>query len=326
MSTSGSYDYSLTAAGIISVALENIGATPIGGTDRSTYVTTCLRRLNMIAKQFQGTSDGAQGIKVHTRQRVAMFLEKGQQTYLIGPGSTDSKASTQYGRTTISADEAAGQTTISITSNTDTTNYPGTTVTMTAADVIGIELDTGAIHWSAISGTPSTTATITVALPSAAASGNYVYWFTSKAQRFPVIESAVLRYSTLVDTPIDVYTQVQQYDLGVADKYADGTPTRILVEPLRTNTRVTLNTQPTDVSQQIVMTVLYPAEDYDATSDDIAFPQEWLRALAWSLSKEVAPAFSRQWTPEMEANRIEAISIARGINPENSVLYFQSAA
>ncbi len=154
---------------------------------------------------------------------------------------------------------------------------------MTASDVIGIVLDTGAIHWSAISGTPSTTATITVALPSAAASGNYVYWFTSKAQRFPIIESAFLRYSSMTDTPMDIYTQVQQYDLGVSAKQSDGTPTCMLVEPL-------------------------------------------LRALAWSLSKEVAPAFSRQWTPEMEANRIEAVSIARGINAENSVLYFQSAA
>ena len=326
MATSGSWDYSLTAANIISVALENIGATPIGATDRASYVTLCLRRLNMIAKQFQGTADGSQGIKVHTRQRVTMFLEKGQQTYLIGPASTDSKASTQYGRTTISANEAAGQTTISITSNTDTTTYPGTTVTMTASDVIGIVLDTGAIHWSTISGTPSTTATIVDALPSAAASGNYVYWFTSKAQRFPVIESAFLRYSSMTDTPMDIYTQSQQYDLGVSAKQSDGTPTCMLVEPLRLSTRITLDRQPTDVTQMIVMTVLYPAEDYDATSDDIAFPQEWLRALAWSLSKEVAPAFSRQWTPEMEANRIEAVSIARGINAENSVLYFQSAA
>jgi hypothetical protein len=326
LSTSGSFDYSLTAAGVYEMALENIGVLATGGTVSSNDSTFCLRRLNVLAKQFQGTSDGSPGVKVHTRQRITLMLAKGQQTYLVGPASTDARSSTLVGRTTLSAAEAAAQTTLSITSNTDTTTYPGTTITMAASDIIGIQLDDGTIQWSTISGTPASTATIADALTGAAASGNYVWWFTSRAQRFPVIESAVLREAGYTTTPLDVYVDARQYDQGVSDKYADGTPTAILVEPLRIATRVTLNSQPTNVEQQIILTVLYPAEDYDATTDDIAFPQEALRFLAWELSFEIAPAFRCAWTAAMEKNRLEAKAAWMNLNPENSVLYFRPNA
>ncbi len=322
MATSGSWDFSLTAANIIDMALENLGVLASGATVVAADQTLALRRLNVIAKQFQGTADLAQGLKVHTRERITLFLAKGQQTYLIGPASSNARATTQYGRTTLSAAEAGGQTILSITSNTDTTTYPGTTVTMTASDFIGIELDDGTLHWSTISGTPGATATIADALPSAAASGRYVYWFTSRAQRFPVIESARLRYSDYTETPMYVMRTANEYDDGVTDKYADGTPTSVLVEPLRIATRVTLDSQPTDVTDQIWLTVLYPAEDYDAAANDIAFPQEWLRPLSWELSKEIAPAYGAEWTQTMETLRRDALTVARNLNPEMSDAYF----
>jgi hypothetical protein len=325
MATSGSWNYSLTAADIIKAAYQDLGVVTPGGTVGSDDSTMAMTRLNMLVKQWQGNSDLAPGMKVHTRQRITLFLAKGQQTYLVGPASTDARSSTSVGRTTLSAAEAASQTTLSITSNTDTTTYPGTTITMASGDIIGIQLDDGTLHWDTITGTPSTTADVTTGLASGAASGNYVWWFTSRAQRFPLIESAVLRDSNLTDSPLTVYTEAREYDLGVSDKYADGTPTAILVEPLRIATRITLNSQPTDVTDQIVLTALYPAEDYDSTSDDIAFPQEWFAALSWELAFRLSPSVGR-WTREMELNRQSALLMARSVNPENSVLYFQPNA
>jgi hypothetical protein len=323
MATSGSFNFSLSAANVIDMAVENLGVLASGGTIVSADQTLALRRLNVIAKMYQGTADGAPGLKVHTRQRITLFLAKGQQSYLVGPASTDARASTQYGRTTISAAEAAAQTTISITSNTDTTTYPGTTVTMTNGDIVGIQLDDGTIQWTTISGTPASTMTIASGLTDAAAAGNYVYWFTSRAQRFPVIQSAALRGSNRTDTPLTIYRTAEEYDLGVADKYADGSPTCILVEPLRIATRVTLDSQPTDVTETVEMTVLYPAEDYDAAADDIAFPQEAFRFLSWELAFEIHPAFGATWTPGMEKLRQEARASYLNLNPENSVLCFE---
>ena len=323
MATSLSYNYSVDAAAIIKAAYENLGVIEPNGTVPTAHQTKGLVSLNFLAKQLQGNSDLAPGLKIWTRQRVHLFLAKGQQTYLIGPAATDARATAQYGRTTLSADEASSQTTLSITSNTDTTTFPGTTVTMTASDFIGIELDDGTIHWSTISGTPSTTADISVGLTGPASAGNYVWWFTSRAQRLPLIEAAVIRDENFNDLKLDVLT-AEEYDLDVVDKYADGRPSAIVIEPLRITTRVILSSQPTDVTDTIVLTALYPAEDYDATTDDIAFPQEYFDFLSWQLAFRLSTPY--KWTQTMEMNRKETMAWAKSLNPEKSTAYYQCNA
>lgn len=322
MTTSNSFNYSLTAADIIKSAYEDLGVISPGETVGTNDSTMALTRLNMLVKQLQGDPDISPWLKILSRRRITLALAKGQQTYLVGPATTDSRASTQMGRTTISAAEAAGQSVLSITSNTDTTTYPGTTLTMTNGDIIGIQLDDGTIQWTTISGTPTSTATVSDVLTGAAASGNYVWWFTSRAQRFTTLEAAVLREASGTDSSLNVYRDVREYEQGVSDKYADGDPTAMLVEPLRLNTRITLNSQPTNVSKQIILTALYPAEDYDATTDDIAFPQECFLFLSWELAFLLSASYGR-WTQEMEKNRMTALTRARSMNPEVSSLYFQ---
>lgn len=326
MATSGSWDYSRTGTQLVQAAFENLGVYIPGGTVSSADSALALMRLNHIAKQWQGDADGFPGLHIVHRQRVTLFLAEGQQTYLIGPASSDARSTTRYGRTTIDVAEAAGQTILSVAATSDTTTEPGTTITATASDIIGVEQNDGTIFWSTVSSiSAGDTITIGTGLDVAAAVGNYVWYFTSRAQRFVTIESAVLRNENFNDTPLTVYTDVREYDEGVSDKYADGQPAAILVEPLRITTRVTLDSQPTDVTDTIVMTVQYPAEDYDAAANDIAFPQEYLRALEWELTFALAPAYGSGWTPVMEKNRNEALSIARRLNPENSALYFMSA-
>ena len=196
---------------------------------------------------------------------------------------------------------------------------------MAGSDIIGIVLNSGAMHWSAISGTPSSTADVTAGIATAASAGNNVYWFTARAQRFPIIETAVLRDINRGDTPLHIMRTVEEYEYGVPDKYADGNPTAIFVEPFPLYTRITTDVQPNDMTYQIVMSVLYPAEDYDATNNTIAFPQEWYAALSWELAFRLAPSVGK-WTQSMEANRQNALTLARNLNPEVSRLYFQCNA
>lgn len=325
MATSGSWDYSLTAAQLITAAFEDLGVIIPGGTVASADSALALIRLNLIAKQY-GIQSSGMNLQPIQRQRVTLLLAKGQQTYTIGPASTDSRASTAVGRTTISADEAAAQTVISITSNTDTTSYPGSTITMTASDFVGIELNDGTIHWTTISGTPAATMTIAVQLPSAAAAGNYVWWFTSRAQRLISVEAASLRDENFNDTSLDVYQTLQAYALGNSSKFADSDPTCILVEPLRINTKITLDAQPTDVTKTIALVGLYQQEDYDATANDVAFPQEAFRFLEWELAFALSPGYRgpNQWGTDMEKLRLEARQTFMNMNPETCDLYFQS--
>jgi hypothetical protein len=327
MATSGSYDYGATAADIIQAALEDIGVFEAGETVDSNDSTVALRTLNFIVKQWQGTADRAPGLKVFSRARLTLFLAEGQQRYLIGPATTDARCTAQYGRTTLGSAYVSG-TTLNITSNTDTTTYPGTTVTMTSGDFLGLVLDDGTIHWTTISGTPAATATIAGGASSGAASGNFVYWFTSRAQRFPVLETAVLRefdtttFGEATDTRLEVYTEVAQYE-AIPDKTADGDPTALLVEPLRITTAVTFDTQPDDVTKVVNMTVLYPSEDYDATTNDIAYPQEYFLALEWQLALFLAPKFRKKWTDVHQAAYNSSVPIAMQLNAENTTMYFQ---
>jgi hypothetical protein len=296
MSTSGSWDYSVTASAIITMAAENLTIIEAGGTVSSADQTTMLRRLNLIAKQWQGKADMAQGLKIWTRQRLTLFLAKGQQRYTVGPASTDSRATAQYGRTTLSSAYASG-TSLSVSAVSDTTTYPGTTVSMTSGDIIGVVLNDGTISWTTLASTPSASpATLSGALAGAAAAGNFVYWFTSRAQRFPICEYASLRifdttsFGEATDIPLFVYRDLQSYE-ALPNKTADSDPTALLIEPQRLNTAITLDCQPNDVTKVVNLAVLYPAEDYDATSDDIAFPQEWYAALEWELTLRCAPLF-----------------------------------
>jgi hypothetical protein len=321
LTTSGSWNYSLNAAQVVYAAAENLEIVSGGSTINPNDQTSMLQRLNLIAKQWQGNADMAAGLHVHTRQRITLFLSKTKKEYLIGPASTDDMATTQYGRTTLSAAAAIG-TTISITSNADSTTQPGTTVTMANGDNIGIVQSDGTLFWTTISGTPGATATLASALTASATAGSYVYWFTNKSQRFPVLEYASLRDSNIMDIPLNVDSDVQQYERQ-PNKTASGDPTEILVEPLRLNTRITTDFIPADVTKQLRLTALYPAEDYDATTDDIAFPQEYFAALEWELTLRCAPMFRKAWTPEMDKNYINATAIARELNPENSSSFFQ---
>jgi hypothetical protein len=183
-------------------------------------------------------------------------------------------------------------------------------------------LSDGTLFWTTISGTPSTTATLVSGITASAIQGAYVYWYTNKAQRFPVCEIAVLRNAQTVDVELPMFKEVAQFE-RISNKTQQGDPINLLIEPLRTQTRVTTDFLPQDVTKQIRMTVLYPAEDYDLTTDDIAFPQEWFAALEWELALRICPMFNSVWTPEMDKNYQQATSIARELNPKNTVAYFQ---
>jgi hypothetical protein len=149
-----------------------------------------------------------------------------------------------------------------------------------------------------------------------------VWWFTSRAQRPVHVESAVIRDENYKDTPIDVHNKVEKYE-AVADKTADGTPTRILVEYQRLNTAITCDVQPDDVTKVINLTVLYPAEDFDAATDNPSFPQEWFRPLVLGLAIDIAPGCAVPVSQDLRANFNDAFSIARAIDPETTDIFFE---
>ena len=310
MATSGSYDYSVTASDIVTEALEQIGVLAAGDSVPSADQTSCLRTLNMMVKQWSGNFDFAPGLKAFSRKRGYVFLQKNQGSYSLGPSGDN--ASLTYVTTTMRVNAATSATTLEITSSTG----------MTAADKIGIELDSGSIYWTTISSvTDSDTIVISAGLTSAAAAGNRIFTYTTKLIRPLYIENCVLRDTSGTDEPLTEMTK--DYYENIAVKGTDASPTYYFYENSLTNGTLYLDVEPNDVTKVLRLTFMAPAEDYDLITNDVAFPQEWYLPLSLGLGKLVAPKFEQPWTETQESNLGSALMMARASYAEETDIYFQ---
>jgi len=168
-------------------------------------------------------------------------------------------------------------------------------------------------------------------LPSAAASGNYFWNYTTKGQRPLEIVTAVLRDNNLNDTPLDFMT-LQTYEM-LPNKTMPtflSDPTAIYYEPsigsaVSTSSGVLYidcgGAQ--DVTKHIHIVYLQAIQDFNNPLDNPEYPQEWYRALCWGLSKEICPMFNAPWTKEMNDNYSESVAMAREANAETTEFYFQ---
>jgi hypothetical protein len=311
VATSGTFTYSATAAQAIQEALEILGVLESGRAPTTADQTSCLTTLNMMVKQWSGNFDFAPGLKAFARKRGYIFPQKNQGSYSLGP--TGDNASLSYATTTMRVAGTAAATTLEVTSTTG----------MTAADKIGILLDSGTIQWTTVSSvTDSDTLVIPASgLTSAAAAGNRIFAYTTKLMRPLYIESAVLRDTDGNDS--EMFPMLVDYYESLPAKSTDSDPGFYLYENSLTNGTLFLDYEPSDMTKVIRITFMAPAENYDAVANDIAYPQEWLAAIAIGLAKRVAPKFKVAWSNELESNYTEALRIARTSYAETSEEYFQ---
>jgi hypothetical protein len=308
LATSGSVDFSYNALQLLEGAYSDIGVKSADRPLTAYQITQGLLKLNLLVKQLT-TSDFAPGLKMWSRKRAYVFLQKDQAQYNLGPSGDN--ATTSYVTTTISANEAAGQTALSITSETG----------ITAADNIGIQLNTGYIQWTTVVSTASGSVTVTDALTSAADAGNRVFAYTTKMRRPLEILTALIRDTDDQDSPIyemDVY----EYE-SIADKESEGTPSKHYYEAQLTNGVLYLNRTPDDVTKVIRLVYLSPLEDLDATTDDIDCPQIWFKPIQAQLSIDLCPTFNRPITDALKLMRDEAMLIAKNADPETTTISFQ---
>lgn len=311
MATSGSTDYSATATNAITEALELIGILEPGEAVDANDETSCLRTLNMMLKQWSGNFDFAPGLKVFNRKRGYLFPQQGQSAYSLGPSGDN--ATLTYATTTMRVAGVSTDVTLEVTSTTG----------MTAADKIGIELDSGSIQWTTISSvTDSDTLVIpATGLTSAAAAGNRVFSYTTKLIRPLYIESASLRDTSGNDSPL--YPMTLAYYESIPTKTDDNDPSYYLYENSLTNGRFQLDYEPADVTKIIRLVFMAPAEDIDAVANDLAFPQEWFAPISIGLAKRIAPKFERPWGQDKQDLYTDALQIARSAYAETVEDYFQ---
>jgi hypothetical protein len=308
VSTSGSVDYSQNRDQIITRALNVLDVVGVGFTASATQISHAANVLNMLIKSWQGQTDFARGLKVWARKRGYLFLQTGQHEYTL-PGDHWTNS---YVTTTTTAAALSGAGTIDIASATG----------MTDGDYLGVELSTGALQWTTISGAPSTTLTLAASLIANVASGARVFAYTTRATRPLSLIAAVRRDVNGTDTPMEMLRTATTYE-AITLKSATGTPSLVFYEPSLPAGWLSLDTEPTDVTDVLRLTYVRPLEDVDASTDDLDYPQEWFRPLSMGLAREIAPDYGVQWDQQKEMIYKEALAIAQQANPEVSDAYFE---
>ena len=271
MATSGSTNFSVNCDEMIEASLRFLGVLGTGESPTSDMSTEARQAMNMMLKLWV-----ADGLNAFLRKRATLFLQEDTNAYNLGP--TGDHATTSYSSTTLSAAEASGQTVLSVTS----------IAGMTAADYIGVQQDDGTLHWSTISSSGAGTVTIAVAITAAAASGNKVYWYTTKISRPIAIVQAFIRDG-------NIYYEVRPMEYGdywhIYDKTTNTRPTRYNYDSQTTNGVFRINYEPTDVTETMELVYHRPTEDLDAGANDLDIPVEYYEPIKVGLAARLAPEY-----------------------------------
>jgi hypothetical protein len=253
-----------------------------GGSVGTNEAADGLESLELMIKSWQ-----VEGIKLWTLTEGRIFTVDSQASYSL-PGARGCKI-TELVETTLDADEAAGQTVLSVTSTTGFTN----------SDVIGIMLDAGTIHWTTISSfVAGDTVTIASALPSAASSGNDVFVYTVAIER-PL---EILDIRLLEDGREQQINQMSRDDyFRQPDKTTASTPNQWFYDPQLTTGKLYLWPPPSDEATMLNVTYKRMIEDFDSGSNDPDFPAEWIETLGYNLAVRIAPQYGRPVPPEVLA-------------------------
>jgi len=306
LTTSNSVDFSVTRDNLITLAYQHVGVVGDGETASADQITEGALLLNMLVKARQ-----ADGMPLWALKRGFILPLTGVSSMTMG----SSHAVTTYVTTTLTADSAASDTTLTVTSITG----------ISTAHVIGIELDDGTVDWTTVNGAPSgTTVTITTGVTTAASSGNRIYTYatTNRVTRpLKILQANILTPADDLGQPIRVITRDEYFSLN--NRTLATGPNTLFYDPQLTGV-VYFWPRFTTGTEIIEFTYHRPFEDFDATGDTPDFPQHWYMALmtelAWALGAKGGVPPEERGALFKEAQFY--IEQARTADPEEGSIYF----
>lgn len=279
MATSGSVDWTVTRDEIIKAAYRLV-VSDEDFTPTTNQTNNAALLLNGIVKSYNASL----GMPLWALNYAFILPVSGTYAATIGSGHVTAS----YTRTTLSADSAANDTTIDVTSASG----------ISSTYYIGVELDDGDMHWTTVNGAPSgTTVTLTAGVASAASSGNNVYCYQTKLNRplrivqaYSIVGDVL---SSTSDIPVTMVT-TEEY-LKLSNKSQEMYPLYLNYEPLLTGT---VKFWPRFSNGERVVVIRYhrALEDFDATGDTPDFPQEWNLPLIYELAVALAPTYNVEVT------------------------------
>lgn len=275
MATSGVTTFATTRDDIIRQAALMVGAVGANVAMQSRIHLDFAFMLNAIVKRWQ-----AKGIHLWTVSEATLFPEPGQIMYTAGTGATDHIAETVYD-TTLDGAEATGQTTLSVTSTTN----------MTVGDKIGVLLDDNTWHWSTISSlVAGDTVTIADALPSDAASGSEVFWYTANIAR--PLKITDYRSEAISDGTVVPLTLSSRFHYnGLSGKETAGSFQHAFYETRLNTGNIYLYQVPSTVTHLVKFTWWKPIEIFSTGANSPDLPAEQVQALIFNLAFAMSPQY-----------------------------------
>lgn len=280
MATSGSIDFSLTRDNIIKMAFQKLGIVGEGANPSSDQYTEGALQLNAIVKAWSA----ALGIPLWTVRYGAIFPQSLTTPHSLTLGAGGGHASTEILHTTLTADSAASDTTLTVAA----------IGSFASADNIGVELDNGNIDWTTVNGAPSgSTITITAGVTTAASTGNHVWGYTAKIDRpMRILEAWTRDYTddtNVLDIPMRVVTPSEYNEM--TNKATESYPLIICYEPLIDRGVARYWPGFSDGSRIIFFRYHRVMEDFDVAGDTPDLPQEWFLPLVYELALLMAPNY-----------------------------------
>jgi len=311
MARSGSTDFSVTRDDIIKYALMDLGVIAgFGSSPEAVQTTHAAWKLNVMVKR-----DMINGLHLWAISDGTLFLVDGQESYSLGVGGDE--ATSSYVKTELATSAGGSATSLTVDSITGISN----------ADVIGIELDDGSLHWDVVNGAPSgTTVTITTGLASAAAVDNHVYAYTTIIEKPVRILRDTIRLENEAGNEIPIRLVSRAEYFALPNKSTSGKCNQVYYDPTYGATG-TLYTWPTcdDVQNVIHFGFERSLQDFDAATDNPDYPIEATDYLVKGLRYELSSAYGKTQDNRMilKAEYEEARDDWLGFDNEESSLLIQ---
>jgi len=287
---------------IITQALRMIGALAEDEDPTSPQISDGAIRLDWMVKRWQST-----GVHLWTEDDATLFLVRGQAKYVLGEGSTE-HCTTSFTETTLSADEASGQTVLSVTSSTG----------VAVGDFVGVVQDDNVIHWSTL--TVISPFTIADALTDDAASGNAVVYYTTNIDK-PLRVPDARRNESGIETFMEHLGRRDYLDLP--DKGTIGTPVQYYYKPkISTGELFIWNTANNAASQQVLFTFYNLIDVFDTSASAADFPDEWVQSIVYNLAVDLAPDYGQTLPPTLIRDADRTFKEALEWDDEDSPVYF----
>ena len=257
---------------IIERALDLIGVKASEEGAEPTDVSTAANALNSMIKTWSTSHP-----HLWNRNSATLFLQPTQIKYIL---PTTDRATEDFTQTTLSAGVIATDTTIPLTATTG----------LLVGDNIGIKLDSGSLHWSTIASLSPTV--INDAMPSAAASGNVVYYYTTDLVKPLRVPDARRQQGQVPNAQEIEMIPLGRIDyLNLPNKNTSGTPVQFYYDPKITTGEIFIWPAPTTTDTFINFTYYKPLVGFADAADTGDFPEEWQETLEYNLAVRLAPGY-----------------------------------